>query len=75
MKIRVFKEKRVDKGGLKQMEKIVKKERTKCDVYTRVVGYITPTRQWNVGKLAEFGDRKTFKVAKKCAETPLKVAA
>lgn len=31
------------------------------EVYTRVVGYIRPVRQWNEGKRAEFEMRKTFK--------------
>jgi len=35
-------------------------ERTKCEVWSRVVGYLRPTVLWNVGKLAEFNDRKTF---------------
>lgn len=38
-----------------------KKERTKCEVYSRVVGYIRPTKQWNDGKREEFKDRKVFK--------------
>lgn len=33
------------------------------EVYSRVVGYLRPTKQWNRGKQAEFGLRKTFKVA------------
>ena len=33
------------------------------EVYSRVVGYLRPTKQWNNGKQAEFGLRKTFKVA------------
>ena len=36
--------------------------RTKCDIWSRVVGYLRPTSRWNEGKLAEFGDRKNFKV-------------
>ncbi len=36
-------------------------ERTKCEVYSRVVGYLRPTSQWNEGKLEEFKDRKLFK--------------
>ncbi|HPI98878.1 MAG TPA: anaerobic ribonucleoside-triphosphate reductase [Synergistales bacterium] len=35
-------------------------KRTRCEVYSRVVGYLTPVSQWNKGKKAEFGDRKTF---------------
>ncbi|MBD3247057.1 hypothetical protein GF378_00360 [Candidatus Pacearchaeota archaeon] len=37
------------------------KKRTKCEVYSRVVGYLRPVRQWNVGKQEEFKDRKEFK--------------
>jgi ribonucleoside-triphosphate reductase (formate) len=33
------------------------------EVYSRVVGYLRPVKQWNNGKQAEFGMRKTFKVA------------
>ena len=33
------------------------------EVYSRVVGYLRPVKQWNSGKQAEYGDRKTFRVA------------
>jgi ribonucleoside-triphosphate reductase len=33
------------------------------EVYSRVVGYLRPTKQWNDGKQAEFRMRKLFKVA------------
>lgn len=39
-----------------------KKQRTKCEVYSRVVGYLSPTNRWNKGKVEEFKDRKTFKL-------------
>ncbi len=35
-------------------------EGTKCEVYTRVVGYLRPVQQWNEGKQEEFKDRSTF---------------
>lgn len=35
----------------------------KCEVYSRIVGYIRPVEQWNVGKATEFGDRKEFVVS------------
>jgi len=38
----------------------IKKERTECEVYSRVVGYLRPVGQWNQGKQQEFSDRKTF---------------
>jgi len=33
------------------------------EVYSRVVGYLRPVKQWNNGKQTEFCMRKTFKVA------------
>lgn len=35
-------------------------QRTECEIYSRVVGYIRPVNQWNDGKKAEYGDRVTF---------------
>lgn len=32
----------------------------KCEVYSRVVGYLRPVEQWNNGKAAEYADRKTI---------------
>jgi anaerobic ribonucleoside-triphosphate reductase len=32
----------------------------KCEVYSRVVGYLRPVDQWNDGKQAEFAMRRTF---------------
>lgn len=37
-----------------------KTKRTKCEIYSRVVGYLRPVNQWNDGKRAEFSDRQTF---------------
>ena len=34
--------------------------RTRCEVYSRVVGYLRPVDQWNKGKQQEFFQRKTF---------------
>lgn len=36
-----------------------------CDVFTRIVGYIRPVRQWNEGKAAEYEIRKTFDLEEK----------
>jgi len=33
-----------------------------CEIYSRVVGFLTPTHRWNNGKQAEFGMRNTFNV-------------
>ena len=53
----------------------------KCDreteVYSRVVGYLRPVKQWNDGKQAEYQRRKTFRVdrvtAGVSAATPMKI--
>lgn len=43
------------------MKKInIEKKRTKCEVYSRICGYLRPVAQWNDGKQAEFYDRKEY---------------
>src|SRR3989339_577112 len=32
----------------------------KCEVYSRVVGYIRPVEQWHKGKKQEFGERQEY---------------
>ena len=44
-------------------KKIDDSKRTKCEIYSRVVGYMRPISQWNTGKRQEFKDRKTFKMS------------
>jgi ribonucleoside-triphosphate reductase len=34
----------------------------KCEVYSRVVGYIRPVTQWNKGKKEEYKDRQEFQI-------------
>ena len=36
---------------------------SECEVYSRVVGYMGPVKQWNDGKQAEFSIRSTFDAA------------
>lgn len=43
---------------------IPESKRTKCEVYSRVVGYLRPVSQFNEGKKREFQDRKNFKAPK-----------
>lgn len=31
-----------------------------CEVYSRIVGYLRPVQQWNLGKKQEFGERKEY---------------
>lgn len=44
----------------------------RCEVYSRVVGYLRPVDQWNDGKQAEYAIRRTFE---KAVITPQAVAA
>ncbi len=33
----------------------------RCEVYSRVVGYLRPVAQWNAGKQAEFRERRAYR--------------
>lgn len=35
-------------------------ERTRCEVWTRVIGYHRPVSQFNIGKKSEYKERKFF---------------
>jgi anaerobic ribonucleoside-triphosphate reductase len=37
-------------------------KRTECIIYSRVVGWINPVKNFNPGKVAERNDRVNFKV-------------
>ncbi len=37
-----------------------KKKRNYCEIYSRVVGYIRPVKQWNAGKVEEYKERRVF---------------
>ena len=39
----------------------MQQKRTKCEVYSRVCGYLRPVSHWNDGKQEEFKLRKTYK--------------
>jgi hypothetical protein len=45
------------------------------EIYSRVVGYLRPVKQWNDGKQAEYALRKTFRVASLDAETSVPVTS
>ena len=47
------------------MDEKIEEKRTKCEVYSRVVGYMRPVKQWNRGKQQEFSDRKLFNMKEK----------
>jgi hypothetical protein len=48
----------------KLQEELNNAKGTKCEVWSRVVGYFRPTSQWNEGKVSEFEDRVMFDVPK-----------
>ena len=50
-------------GYLKGEQKKCAECNSETEVYSRVVGYLRPVKQWNNGKQAEYRMRKTFKVA------------
>ena len=33
-----------------------------CEVYSRIVGYFRPVRNWNKGKRQEFSERKAYEL-------------
>jgi len=35
-----------------------------CEVWSRIVGYFRPIRNWNQGKRQEFAERKNYDVPK-----------
>lgn len=50
---------------LNNMENLIEKakdglERTRCEIFSRVCGYLRPVSGYNKGKKSEFGDRVTF---------------
>jgi len=49
-------------GYLNGEQEVCQKCGAECEVYSRVVGYLRPLKQWNGGKQAEFKMRKMFKV-------------
>ncbi len=49
-------------GYLKGQQETCPNCNRETEVYSRVVGYLRPVKQWNSGKQAEFGMRKTFSI-------------
>ncbi len=37
-------------------------EYKECEVYSRIVGYLRPVKQWNAGKKQEYEERKEYVV-------------
>ncbi len=49
---------------MEQQIKLNDKERTKCEVWTRVMGYHRPISSFNIGKRGEVAERVYFKEEK-----------
>lgn len=41
-------------------------DRTRCEIWTRVMGYHRPVSNWNPGKQAEHAERKFFVEPQSC---------
>lgn len=51
----------INKKTKKGKEEIMNPQtRTKCETFSRSMGYIRPVKNFNIGKYAEFCERKTF---------------
>lgn len=50
-------------------EDVTQERRVPCEVYSRIVGYLRPIRNWNAGKRQEFEDRQEFRVP----EAPVRI--
>ncbi|MBI2380472.1 MAG: oxidoreductase [Gammaproteobacteria bacterium] len=48
-------------------------ERTRCEVWTRVMGYHRPVSEFNAGKQSEHAERRHFTETRSCA--PQRAAA
>jgi len=51
-------------GGLNEKGGVMNNKKIPVEQWSRTVGYFRPVSQWNLGKKAEFEDRKMFKVKK-----------
>ncbi|MCF7846413.1 MAG: anaerobic ribonucleoside-triphosphate reductase [Candidatus Peribacteraceae bacterium] len=50
------------------------KQRTRCEVWTRVMGYHRPVQNFNVGKKSEHYSRRHFSEGKSCGSKLAKAA-
>lgn len=44
----------------KASQRALEKRRTRCEVFSRIVGYLRPVQQWNDGKTAEYHMRTEY---------------
>jgi hypothetical protein len=45
----------------------MEEKRSRCIVYTRVMGYHRPVESFNIGKKGEHGERKQFVISARCS--------
>ncbi len=43
------------------VQQLKDEERTRCEIWSRVMGYHRPVSSWNVGKKQEHADRTLFR--------------
>ncbi|MBD3329650.1 hypothetical protein GF357_04105 [Candidatus Dojkabacteria bacterium] len=53
--------------------KELESKRTPCEVYSRVVGYLSPVKNWNRGKKSEWNKRKNYNSQKSPSTTARKM--
>ena len=58
-------------GYLKGEQPVCPVCQSPTEVYSRVVGYLRPIKQWNDGKRSEYDRRKTFQVSEALEGKPL----
>ena len=58
-----------NKGADMKFPKELEEKRTKCIVYTRVMGYLRPVESFNIGKVGEHKQRVLFEENKDVAST------
>ena len=56
----------METGEMKDKVVLKDEERTRCEVWTRVMGYHRPVAGFNVGKKGEFYERTYFKEPGSC---------
>ncbi len=50
-------------------------ERSKCEIWTRVMGYHRPVSEFNTGKKAEFAERTPFEEMRAMEEFQIRATA
>ena len=48
---------------IREPQVVYVERRVMCEVYSRVVGYLRPVQNWNLGKKQEFKERVTYDIS------------